>query len=320
MTERLRVAVVGCGRMGTQRARAARELGATIVLADPDEEQRERLASEFPPGSVEALGSDPDWEGLDAVFVCTPASARGPVELAAVEARVPVFVEKPIGLSCEHVRPVLDAFEASGVLNHAGYMNRYRPGVLALRDALQRADTFAVHCHWVVGPYLKHWWPDPNRSGGPFNDQATHLIDVCRYIIGDITDVVALERPARDGDGIADVVTVGMRFASGALGSLLYSYRAAEKHVGMSVFSSAGRFTLDGWDLRPVGSDTPPEVTDPGGITPIFRTETRAFLDAVRNGDASGVRCTFADAYGSQLVADAVHRSLATGERVAVSG
>src|SRR3954464_6164704 len=72
-----RVAVVGCGRMGAQRARAAHRLGAELVLSDGDEERSRLLASEFPSAST-APPQRLDWAALDAVFVCTPAGARGP--------------------------------------------------------------------------------------------------------------------------------------------------------------------------------------------------------------------------------------------------
>ena len=98
-----RVAVVGCGRMGAQRARAAHRLGAELVLSDGDEQRSRLLASEFPSAST-TPPQQLDWAALDAVFVCTPAGARGPVEVAAAAAGVAVFVEKPIALSADRAQ------------------------------------------------------------------------------------------------------------------------------------------------------------------------------------------------------------------------
>jgi predicted dehydrogenase len=314
----LRVAIIGCGRMGTQRARAARALGAEVVLVDRSRKQAEELAAEFSLATVSSADDNLDWDRLDAVFVCTPASQRGPVELAAVRTNVPVFVEKPIALSGEHARGMLEAFHATNVLNAAGYMNRYRASVAAVRDALTGEEVFAVQCHWVGNPYLKDWWTDPGVSGGPFNDQATHLIDLCRYVVGDITEVVAVEHRAEEQAEVADVVAVSFRFENGACGCLLHSYRAAEKYVIANFFSSAGRLCLEGWDFQ-LGIEPAQVPADSTGVTPIFLTETEAFLEAVRTGDRSLIRCSFADGYRSLLVVDAVHRSLAEGRRVSVA-
>jgi predicted dehydrogenase len=305
--------------MGTQRARAARALGAEVVLADRNREQAEELAAEFSPAArVSSVDDGLDWEALDAVFVCTPASQRGPVELAAIRANVPVFVEKPIALSGEHARGMLEAFEGASVLNAAGYMNRYRTSVSAVREALTGQEVFAVQCHWVGNPYLKDWWTDPGISGSPFNDQATHLIDLCRYVVGDITEVVAVEHRSEERADVADVVAVSLLFANGACGCLLHSYRATEKYVIANFFTSAGRLCLEGWDFQ-LGYEPAPEAANAAGVTPIFLTETEAFLEAVRGGDGSLIRSSFADGYRSLLVVDAIHRSLAEGRRVSVA-
>jgi myo-inositol 2-dehydrogenase / D-chiro-inositol 1-dehydrogenase len=314
----MNVAIVGCGRMGTQRARAAHQLGATVVLGDRNGEEANRLADEFPDGTASVMDGEPDWGAVDAVFVCTPPSERGPVEAAAARADVPVFVEKPIALSAREALPMLEAFQSAELVNAVGYMNRYRTGVASLRDALAGLEVFAVECHWIGNPYLKEWWPDPRLSGSPFNDQATHLIDVCRYVAGDVTDVAALERRSRDRGDIADVVAVSLRFANGACGSLLYSYRARDKFVSANFFTSAGCSTLEGWDFRLAGEEAPPPAAEPAPLTPIFLTETEAFFDAVQGGAGTGIRCTFADAYRTQLVVDAVHRSIASGCRESV--
>jgi predicted dehydrogenase len=318
MSGQLRAAIVGCGRMGTQRARAARTLGATLVLADRNRLQAEALAGELPPGTATVVDGEPDWDAVDAVFVCTPASERGPVERAAARAGVAVFVEKPVALSATHALPILEAIEAAGVVNAVGYMNRYRATVAAAREELAGRDVFAVHCQWVGNRYEKPWWTDPARSGSPFADQAGHLVDLCRLLAGEISEVVALGRRALERPDVADVVAVSLGFASGACGSLLWSYRAAEKFVRLACYTPDRCVALEGWDFQLPGAATGPSTAGPDPITPIFLTETRAFLDAVRERDPAPIRCTFADAISTQLVVDAIKRSAASGsvERV----
>jgi predicted dehydrogenase len=299
--------------MGEQRARVARRLGAEVVLSDGELERARTLAGELGDGVTVMPPGGIDWEALDAVFVCTPAGARGPVETAAARHGVALFVEKPIALSGDHAQPILDAVRRSGVLAAAGYMNRYRAGVTEARTLLAGRDIFAVDGHWVGNPYLKDWWLDPAVSGSPFNDQASHLIDLCRYIAGEIDLVAAVERRAADSPAVADVVAFAVRFASGACGTLLHSWCATDKHVQLSVYSSLGETVLRGWDFRLDEDPGIDRAADVDGVTPIFLTETSAFLEAVRRRDAEGVRSTLEDAYRSLLVVDAVHRSLASG-------
>src|SRR6185369_2001071 len=95
-----RVAIIGCGRMGREHARAATLLGARVsVLYDLEAASAERLAGEYPQSAVVKDWREINWRTIDAAFVCTPPSCRGPVERSAAEAGVPLFMEKPIGIS-----------------------------------------------------------------------------------------------------------------------------------------------------------------------------------------------------------------------------
>src|SRR5438552_37492 len=95
--EALRGAIVGCGRMGLTHAKSAARLGHRMVLAcDPDLARASALAATYPGCEAVADPAAIRWEEIDAGFVCTPPFARGPVELYAAKASVPLFLEKPI--------------------------------------------------------------------------------------------------------------------------------------------------------------------------------------------------------------------------------
>src|SRR6266516_7255360 len=94
-----RIGFVGAGAVATRHARtlAGFDDVQVVAVADPAVERAGRLA-----GEVGASAYD-DWrpmlerERLDALYVCVPPFAHGPPELAAVEAGLPFFVEKPLG-------------------------------------------------------------------------------------------------------------------------------------------------------------------------------------------------------------------------------
>lgn len=154
-------------------------------------------------------------------------------------------------------------------------------------------------------PYRVGWWLDRAHSGGPFNEQATHFVDLCRFLMGEVVEVFALGRRSEVGAGVDDSVSVSLRFAGGALGTLLYSCRASCKQIGIEVFSAAGRLRLEGWDLR-LG-DAEQGATEPEDV---YALEDAAFFLAVDQADQSLVRASLADALQTQLVVDAIHASL----------
>ena len=178
--------------MGAVRAEAARQLGASVTgLLDPAREPAEALSTCHPGSRVLDAAADIDWDEFDAAFVCTPPGSRG-LELEAVRAGVPVLVEKPLSVSAELARELVVAAREGHARTAVGYMNRYRPGVQHLRARIGRSPPFAIACHWVSSGYNKPWWADPAESGGPLNDLSTHLIDLCRFIAGEIDAVCAL--------------------------------------------------------------------------------------------------------------------------------
>lgn len=308
---RLRVAIVGCGKMGREHARAARALGADVTWTCDAEISRAIDLSRGYRCTATVAAEDIDWASLDAVFVCTPPFARGPVERRAITARVPFFVEEPIGLSAEEATAVLRALRDAPIIHSVGYMFRYRRSVLEARARLEGSRILGASCAWVGKIYGRPWWLDPRGSGGPFNEQATHLVDLCRFLVGEIVEVTAIGIRSLAQVDIEDTVVVAFRLQGGAGGTLLYSCLGTDKEIGLEVFSSAGRVRLEGWDLRPSGGN-------PGGGNmedeeDVFELEAAAFFEAIKARDQGLVLCDLEDAVRTQRVVDAIRRSARTG-------
>lgn len=315
----LRIAIVGCGRMGLQHAKSSAQLGHRVTVAcDVDLARATALAAAHP-GCV-ALG-DPasiPWSEVDAAFVCTPPFARGPAELFAAKAGVPLFLEKPIGLSATQCAPALAATRQASLVTSVGYMNRYRASVRRARALLSTEAPLGFAAHWFGAAYRVPWWGDPSLSGGQLNEQCTHLVDLARHLMGEVAEASALSQPATGGRGSASV-SIALRFQSGALGTITCGCLALEKQIGCRVFTARGQIALEGWDFRwspsaafGDGADLPAE--DP------FICEAAAFLDAVISGDASAIRCDLAEAMKTQRVVDTIAAALAASGRQPING
>jgi len=313
----IRVAVVGCGRMGRERASAATQWGARLVVAcDADRTRAEELASRYPGCLSLADASQLDWRTLDAIFVCTPPFARGPIEIAAIAAGVALFLEKPVGLSALHSAPILRALQDRPVPTAVGYMNRYRNSVECARRFLNEAQVLGISGHWVGGMYRVPWWSRRDQSGGQINEQCTHLVDLIRYLVGEIEEVHAMRRQSDEGSDIDTAASINVRFANGTLGNLFYSCLANKKQIDLRIFSPGGMVALQDWDLQlrcddglAIENNPPPEEG------PIFVKEVAAFLNTITSDGPSFIRSDLADALRTQQVIDAIQTSLASGSR-----
>jgi myo-inositol 2-dehydrogenase/D-chiro-inositol 1-dehydrogenase len=145
------------------------------------------------------------------------------------------------------------------------------------------------------------------------NEQATHLVDLARYLVGEVRQVQAVVSEHPERPGMAGSAAVTLEFDHGVLGSLFYSCRATAKEIGFRVFTADGAVRLDGWDLVRADADAAPgSSAPPADRYQVFHDETAAFLAAVAGGPRGGIRCDLEDAVRTQQVVDAIHRAAAS--------
>jgi predicted dehydrogenase len=294
--------------MGSERAARAIALGAVIrACADADVGRAEELATRSGAATVESDAAKLPWRELDAVFICTPPSVRGSAVRHAIEAGVATFVEKPIGLSAAEGEALADAAHRARIVNAVGYMNRYRASVRSARTIAANHKVIAVTCQWVCRPYGVPWWRSAEQSGGPFNEQATHIVDLCRFVAGEVADVRSVssgddpERPTR--------FAAALRFENNAVGTLAYTCDAPDKFIAFELITTSGALRLEGWDFKLAASTFDLHVDAEDDV---FETETRAFLTAAMQSDQSLIASSFDDAVRTQSVVDRVRNATVT--------
>jgi myo-inositol 2-dehydrogenase/D-chiro-inositol 1-dehydrogenase len=306
----LKVAVIGAGRMGQIRALTAKALGAEVrFVCDTNRQRANALARQVGAGAL-VDEQEVRFDELDALFLCTPPLFRD-IGVKAVEQGVHLLVEKPLGLSTEACLPLLQALDHRPVITAVGFMNRYRDGVAQVKTALQKEIPLGFTAHWFGGRYQVPWWSDPLQSGGPINEQCAHLVDLGRYLMGEITSVTAIT------DGKADLsesLALSLQFGGGQLGTLLYSCKATEKSIGLQVVTAHRTMRLAGWDFQPA-EKIPPESDK----NLIFRVEIANFFRAIQKGDRTAVLSDVHDAWRTQKILASIMVSASTQAAVAIA-
>lgn len=315
MPKTLRLGFIGAG--GMTKAHTDAMSGFTDVLfaafCDVKKAKAKAMADSF---GAEAF-TDPAQMfaamDLDAVWINLPPFAHGDAESAAIAAQVPFFVEKPINKDVKQAAKIAAAAEAAGLITCAGYMNRYRKSAEAAKKVLEADPAAYAYGGWLSGPPrtgdkdgIWGWWIQKDKSGGQFVEQVTHTIDLARYLMG---DAVAVSAFAAHGfvKGIKnytmdDALAVSVQFKSGAVANFCASVAcAARGGIFLNVYAGEHAVEMTGWGhdalIYEAGAKKPKAVSGeaPGGAH-IFGVEDRAFLRAVRSGNAAGIRTTYADA------------------------
>lgn len=317
----LRVGLVGAGGVG---ARHATTLGALdgvrlTTVTDVDPGRARALAADHDAAVVPDLAALLATPGLDAVWLCVPPFAHGDPELAVLEAGLPFFVEKPLGTDTAVAERVAAAVAAGGLVTATGYHWRYMPGVERAAAALAGTPVALADATWWDKVPPVSWWPDPLRSGGQLVEQATHLLDVLRVLVGEPVQVSALPAsvPGR-APGLVDAATAAtIRFDTGAVATLSATSLLARKAAAAVTLIAAGRTVVVGETETVLSDGDRVETVPDDGIAK--RLVDQAFCDAVRSGDSSGVRTPYAEALLTHRVGCALAESARIGRPVDVA-
>ncbi|MDQ4130983.1 MAG: Gfo/Idh/MocA family oxidoreductase [Actinomycetota bacterium] len=307
-----RIGFVGAGGVAARHARTLTGLPQVrlVAVTDPDVERRRRFADEY---GVRAL---PDLDallasGIDAVYVCVPPFAHGPVEEAVAAAGVALFVEKPLSLAYEVAERAARMLAAAGVVTAVGHHWRYSAAVRRAQRLLGGHQVRLASGAWLDKVPPVPWWSQRSCSGGQIVEQAVHVLDLARLLVGEVEEVYALAEAAPpDGSGgdVDCATAVTLRFAGGAVGTLGVTCRLTWKHrAGLEIYADGLALALseDGLEVRDAAGVLREKV-DPDEAK---RASDRAFVDALL-GVGDGVLVPYEEALRSHRLACAVARSV----------
>lgn len=264
----LRVGFVGVGGIARRHLGYCqkREDVELVGYADNFFEAAEKTAAEYGGNAYATFGELYNKEKPDALIICTPPFAHGDIEEAACEAKIPFFVEKPVAVNMEIANRVQKAVEKSGIATQVGYMFRFSEPILKVRELLQSHPIAMVQAHYYMpGLPPRDWWRRMELGGGQLIEQATHMVDLARFLAGDVKSVSGRATRTRDwtppagydgGDGllryaegfeIPDTTALVMEYENGALGTMSCSLVPQAKwDIGFKVVAEGLLITIEG--------------------------------------------------------------------------
>ena len=147
-----------------------------------------------------ALIDDPD---VTAVYVATPTAHHAEYAIAAARAGKHVLVEKPIAMSADDGRAMVEAADAAGVRLWVAYYRRALPRFAQVRSLLAEVgEPLTVHTTWRKPAVVDGWrWDPALNRGGEFYETACHALDILHWLFGPSSD--AAGTAVRDAHAVA---------------------------------------------------------------------------------------------------------------------
>lgn len=318
----MKIGLIGLGRIGAFHAQTLRGIVDELVVTDARPDVTAAVAAEVGARGVDSP-EDVFAAGVDGVVVAAATPAHPELLLAAVDAGLPTFCEKPLAGRIEDALDVAAKLAGRDERVQIGYPRRFDAGYATARAAVQDGSLGRVH---TVRATTLDPAPPPAEyvrvSGGIFRDCSVHDFDAVRWVTGrEVVEVFA------SGDAHGDPV-----FAE--VGDVSTAATLLRLDDGSHALVSNTRYNPRGYDVRlelhgdrdslAVGLDdglplpsAEPGVSFPAGtphaffmdrLAPAFRAELTAFTELV-----AGTRptpCSVADAMAAGWIAEAATLSL----------
>ena len=217
---------------------------------------------EYTTNDYKKLLEDPD---IDLIAISTQHNSHAKFIVEALAAGKNVYVEKPLCLTLEELERIETAYrEAEGEL-FVGLNRRHAPLIRDIKKELQTDKIPAVYDYIANAGYIPpdHWTQDESKGGGRIIGEAVHFIDTIQYLDGSRLTELSVSYADNPAYPKKDNAIIQLRFASGAVGTILYTSMGSKKYPKeqLRVFSNGAVYELDNYvGLRKYGSSKKNEI------------------------------------------------------------
>ena len=277
MTNKLKIAVVGCGRVSrTAHYQTLQENPDYdfVAVCDIDRSRSDKWANKYnvkPYYSLESLLAN---ESLDIVSINAPNGHHPKLARKVAEKGIHVIVEKPLATNLQEADDLIDFCEDQGIELFVVLQNRYNATNQLLKSCVDKGRfgrisscNVTLYWHRELDYYTEDhaWRSRRDLSGGVFTNQAVHYVDMLQWIVGAPPET-AYAKMGTVGFPI-DVEDHGVgvvKFKNGVIGSLLLSNLTFPKDLegSITILGEKGTVKIAGTSMNQIETwdfETPDE-------------------------------------------------------------
>ncbi|KGM45969.1 Gfo/Idh/MocA family oxidoreductase [Neobacillus niacini] len=320
--KKVRVGFVGAGGIANVHLQhiSKNEMAQVTAFCDIHEKTALLKAQEYGGAAYTKVDEMLEKEPVDALFISVPPFAHGDIEEKAARKGIHLMVEKPLGLDYQKTAKKAEIIKQSGIICGVGYCLRYLDTVARAKEYLLDKKPAMVRGHYLSSFVTTPWYREWEKSGGQLVEQSTHIVDLARYLGGEIKQVYANMSLQVHSDvpniTIPDVTSMNFVYDSGAVGHIDSTFAQFDHRTGMEVMGEDFRVVIDGGNLTIIEKDS--TISFKSEVD-FYEEQDRMFIEAIVKGDQNLLLSSFEDGLKTLAVTLAANQSHEKGLPVKVS-
>ena len=261
--DKIKFAIVGCGRIAERHAEQINRLGVLQAVCATIDIRAKNLGQKYRSGVYTEYDDLLLKEkNIDVMSVCTPNGLHAEHSIKAFRHGFHVLCEKPMAISVYQCEEMIKEAEKANKRLFVVKQNRYNPPVVALKDIIDhdilgRVLSLQVNCFWNRNnEYYQQsdWKGTKTLDGGTLFTQFSHFIDLLYWIFGDIKKVNAILKNQNHKSVIEfeDTGVIIFEFHNGIIGAINYTVNSFGKNMegSLTVFGEKGTVKIGGQYLN----------------------------------------------------------------------
>jgi UDP-N-acetyl-2-amino-2-deoxyglucuronate dehydrogenase len=261
--DKLKFAIIGCGRIANRHAEQIDRLAVLQAVCDKVESRADLIGQKY--GS-KVYNSYEDLllneKDLDVISICTPNGLHAEQSIMAFRQGFHVLCEKPMAITVFDCGEMIKEAEKANRRLFVVKQNRYNPPVQAIKETLDKGrlgkiSSIQLNCFWNrnIEYYTQSDWKGTiNLDGGTLFTQFSHFIDLLYWMFGDIKKVEAITRNFIHKKIIEfeDTGVVIVEFYNGIIGTINYTINSYAMNMegSLTIFGECGTVKIGGQYLN----------------------------------------------------------------------
>jgi UDP-N-acetyl-2-amino-2-deoxyglucuronate dehydrogenase len=260
----LKFAIVGCGRIAKRHSELLglnQISGAELVaVCDVVKSKAQKIAEQFNIPAYQDMDEMMQKEDVDVVSVLSESGLHAEHVVNLAKYKKDIVVEKPMALTLDDADKMIVACAENGIRLFVVKQNRFNVPVLKLREALDcgrfgKLVLGTIRVRWCrdQGYYDQDKWRGTwALDGGVLTNQASHHIDLLKWMMGDVESVFAKSATALVDIETEDTAVVTLKFKNGAIGVVeaTTAVRPKDLEGSISVLGSMGSVEIGGFAVN----------------------------------------------------------------------